>query len=118
MPFTIALPQFEAFIVHAGLVPHVPLQDQKPEHLYTMRNLIQPSSKDAPWDASALDIEGAPWASLWSEELAQHVFTGTAMSSSSTSAACPHIYFGHDAKRGLQQYPFATGLDTGCCYGL
>jgi hypothetical protein len=77
-------------VVHAGAVPGVPLEAQKREHLITMRSITmggQPTKK----------IVGTPWAALWQGP--------------------ERLIFGHDAVRGLQQYPMATGLDTGCVYG-
>lgn len=28
-----------------------------------------------------------------------------------------HVVIGHDARRGVQQYKYATGIDSGCVYG-
>jgi Calcineurin-like phosphoesterase len=77
-------------VVHGGLVPGIPLEQQTREHLLNLRSITaegEPSKR----------IDGAPWASLW--------------------RGPEHVVFGHDAVRGLQRHPFATGLDTGCVYG-
>jgi hypothetical protein len=77
-------------VVHGGLVPGVALEEQQRKHLLNLRSITddgEPSKK----------IEGSPWGSLWKGP--------------------PHVVFGHDAIRGLQQHPWATGLDTGCVYG-
>jgi hypothetical protein len=77
-------------VVHAGLVPGVELEEQEREHLLNLRSITadgQPSKR----------LDGAPWASLW--------------------RGPEHVVFGHDAVRGLQRHPHATGLDTGCVYG-
>ncbi|HLK93704.1 MAG TPA: metallophosphoesterase [Polyangia bacterium] len=76
--------------VHAGLVPGIGIEQQTRDHLLNLRSITAeglPSKR----------IDGAPWASLW--------------------RGPEHVLFGHDAVRGLQQHPFATGLDTGCVYG-
>jgi hypothetical protein len=80
----------DTVVVHAGVVPGVPLASQDRECLLTLRSIRDdgtPTKK----------LKGTPWASLWKGP--------------------ERIVFGHDAVRGLQQHPFATGLDTGCVYG-
>lgn len=90
LPLYLELPEHRAIVVHAGLVPGVALAEQDEEHLLTLRSFDDtgtPSKR----------IEGVPWASRWSGP--------------------ERVFFGHDAVRGLQRYPLAVGLDTGCVYG-
>ncbi|XP_022109500.1 uncharacterized protein LOC110989433 isoform X2 [Acanthaster planci] len=105
LPYTISLPSLQSIVVHACLVPGIPLVSQDVAHLMVMRNLIKQnvggtsSSGGNPprYIPFKLPIRGEPWASLW--------------------PGPDHVYFGHDAVRGLQRYEYATGLDTGCVYG-
>lgn len=77
-------------VVHAGFVPGVPLAQQEREQLLNLRSLRADGAPSA-------RVEGTPWAAAW--------------------PGPEHVVFGHDALRGLQQHPRATGLDTGCVYG-
>ncbi|XP_015791726.1 putative metallophosphoesterase YNL217W [Tetranychus urticae] len=98
LPYTITLNDLNILIVHAGLVPGIPLEENQPLNMVSMRNLIiESDSNGNKYTPNKSDKEGEPWASLWQGPT--------------------HIYFGHDAKRRLQLHKFATGLDTGCVYG-
>ncbi len=83
-------------IVHAGIIPNIPLEQQTISDMTKMRNVYF-TEKNSIGEASESPDRGGPWAEIWQGPT--------------------HIYFGHDARRGLQLHPFATGLDTGCCYG-
>ncbi|MBX7194806.1 MAG: metallophosphoesterase [Sandaracinaceae bacterium] len=91
LPVSIALEEHHVIVVHAGLLPNVPLSSQSREHQITMRSIRSDGS-----GTKRLE-EGVAWASLW--------------------PGPEHVLFGHDAVRGLQRWPYATGLDTGCVYG-
>lgn len=98
LPITLSIPQFNTLVVHAGLVPGLPLDKQHLGTLYRIRNVIEVETENGiTYFPSERDTEGQPWASLWKGP--------------------QHVVFGHDAKRKLQQYEHATGIDTGCCYG-
>lgn len=80
----------DTLAVHAGLVPGIPLAAQRPSDLMNLRSIREdgtPTKK----------LDGRPWGSVWQGP--------------------ERVVYGHDAVRGLQLYPFATGLDTGCVYG-
>ena len=85
------LPFDGVIVAHAGLVPGVPLEEQERDTVINIRSI------DAKGKPSKHIEDGVPWASMW--------------------PGPEHVVFGHDAIRGLQQWPHATGLDTGCVYG-
>jgi hypothetical protein len=91
LPLWVELDAHDALVVHAGLLPDLPLEDQDPYDLMNMRSILDDGSASRSYE------EGTPWASLW---------PGPRL-----------VVFGHDAVRGLQTREFAVGLDTGCVYG-
>lgn len=91
LPLSIRIPSLNLLIVHAGVVPQKSLLEQKREDILNIRSVRADGS------ISFRAIDGEPWAAQWSGP--------------------DHIVFGHDAVRGLQRHPHATGLDTGCVYG-
>lgn len=91
LPLYRELRSVNAIVVHGGLLPGVALADQARGHMLTMRSIR------ADGTPSKRIEDGMPWASLW---------TGP-----------EHVVFGHDAVRGLQEWPYATGIDSGCVYG-
>src|SRR5262245_14491382 len=90
LPLRWPLPEHDACIVHAGVVPELGLDAQDPWTLTHIRSL---------------DPKGRPSERHDQEPWAAHYHTG------------PHIVFGHNSRVGLQLQPRATGLDTGCVYG-
>ena len=98
LPYTISVPSHRILVVHAGIVPGLPLESQQLNNLTNMRNIIEPDdSFSCTLTATNKPDRGKCWASYWSGP--------------------DHVYFGHDARRSFQEHPYATGLDTGCVYG-
>ncbi|MBW2528605.1 MAG: metallophosphoesterase [Deltaproteobacteria bacterium] len=90
LPLWLELPSHDALVVHAGLVPGVPIDQQQRRVLLSIRCL---SATGAP----VTKREGDLWASRY--------------------AGPPQVVFGHHALEAPQIHPWATGLDTGCVYG-
>lgn len=102
LPMQVHVPMHNILCVHAGIDESSVLAEQRYVVSTKLRMLVMGDDKkswwptesnwksrdpDVPWDKSI------PWAKHW--------------------GGPEHVVFGHDARKGLQLWPFATGLDTG-----
>jgi hypothetical protein len=90
LPLSLDVPEHDVRVVHAGVVPGVPLAKQQRRDLLKMR---------------ALEPDGTATSS-WRERSWAADYPGP-----------PHVVFGHNALSGVQLHPHATGLDSACVYG-
>ncbi|KAH8619769.1 putative Calcineurin like phosphoesterase [Trypanosoma vivax] len=105
LPHILRIPQYNVLVVHAGLNVGLPLEEQNVHEIMHLRRLEQMEEKKHKqlqggkprWRAVVKGTRGEPWGTLWN------------------GPEC--VVFGHDARAGLQELPFAYGLDTGCVYG-
>lgn len=88
-PFWCDFPEHALRVVHAGVVPGIPIEKQSHQLLMTLRTL---NRRGEPAGRS-----GTLWGKAYREN--------------------PHLVFGHNAAPGLQLHACATGLDTGCVFG-
>jgi hypothetical protein len=111
----------EVVVVHAGLVPGVPLENQDPISAMTMRIIdLATHMPSAEHDRK----NSVPWARLWNKVQTliprEHTRFGKAPpEQAKRKKRIPHltIIYGHDSKRGLQLEKWTKGLDSGCVKG-
>jgi hypothetical protein len=91
LPLWLDLTDHDLRIVHAGVLPDRPIEENPERALLYLRNLRDDGSPSERRD------DGRPWGASYQGP--------------------PHVAFGHNALPEPQLHPWATGLDTGCVYG-
>ena len=97
LPYSLSFPSHNIIVIHAGLVPGVDLASQSLSDMLHLRDTTFDSKTLTFSGHAKYQPNGQPWAQAWEGP--------------------EHVYFGHDAKRFYQSYPYATGIDLGCVYG-
>jgi len=109
----------EAVVVHAGLVPGLPLEQQDPASVMNMR--ILDLATHVP--SKAHEQKGSvPWFQLWNKyqqllPARQRLAQLKSMGRRPISEKQMTVIYGHDAKKGLQIKKYTKGLDSNCVKG-
>ena len=107
MPLVMTLPKFDVVLVHAGLLPHVPLREQP----HVIQTKLRVYVRDC---ATGHPDKWIPYESNWKERKPAKVPWAEVVPWWKLWKQRAHVIFGHDARKGLQLAAWATGLDTGC----
>jgi hypothetical protein len=95
LPFYIRLPEHNAVVVHAGMMPGKGVEEQDPYHLLHAQ-CIQPPSKKSYWPSKA-PVTHTFWTHHWKGP--------------------ERVIFGHTVFDKPLVTEYAVGIDTGCAYG-
>ncbi|KAI7596137.1 chloride channel protein 3 [Hortaea werneckii] len=136
----------EIIVVHAGLVPHLPLKKQDPYFVMNMRSIDHITHVPSALHQTRKG-KSRPWMQIWNwynDRLARgrstkgfHLYTkeqyeaeqdearqswldriwGVVARSKKTVARPQVAVYGHDSKKGLQLHRWSKGLDSGCVKG-
>ena len=109
----------DVVVVHAGLVPGVPIDNQDPLSIMNMRIIDLKTHVPSKKHQGKNSI---PWFKLWNKF--QRLLPGLSSTPQTTTPGVDGILsrrttviYGHDSRRGLQMGKFTKGLDSGCVKG-
>jgi hypothetical protein len=95
-PLYIDLPEYNAWVVHAGVVPDRPIQCQDPKHLLHLQCCRPPAWKSY-WPSECPTSEERFWTHWWKGP--------------------QRVIFGHSHLTKPLILPYAVGIDCGCVHG-
>lgn len=87
-------------VVHAGLVPDIPLEKQDPFQVMNMRTI------DLKTRVPSEKRDGTPWEKFWNHQQKKK-----------PAHERSTVIYGHDRKRGKNIQSYSMGLDSGCVSG-
>lgn len=88
-------------VVHAGLVPDLPLAEQDPFQVMNMRTIHTKTRRPTEYRT------GVPWEKFWNHYQKKRPEGEERWS----------VIYGHDKKRGFNVKEWSFGLDSGCVSG-
>lgn len=95
LPFYIRIPESNAVVVHAGVLPDLPIENQPPQILLHCQN-IKPPGRKSYWPSKS-PYDYRFWTNFWKGP--------------------ERIIFGHTVLTKPLVTEWAVGIDTGCVFG-